>query len=137
MPLYEYRCRNCGITDHITCAPDDPLKTDFYDASPPCQGCVEGQLRRVFSFTPAPVLHEHWNPSTGTVISSHRQHRSELRRISEESEARTGIPTNLVPADPRELRAQAMDQYGDDGLKSQHDAAVARGEKPATGKIVH
>lgn len=134
MPMYEYRCDTCRATHLITDDPDGQRKARADLGHVPCT--CGGVYRRRFSFHAAPVMHAHLNHATGTVISSPRQFRSELRRISDESEARTGIPTNLQPADPHELMADALDTHGDDGLKSQHDAAVKRGEKEPTGRMV-
>jgi hypothetical protein len=82
------------------------------------------------------MLHEHYNHTTGSVVSGHRDFRNQLRRLSAEQEARTGIATNLQPVDHRDLMAQSLEVHGDAGLREQHDAQVARGEKEPTSKTV-
>lgn len=134
MPIYEYKCADCRSIQTITDSRDGDLKARA-DAGQIACTCG-GVYKRRFSFTPAAVMHEHWNPTVGGVVSSHRQFKSELRRLSEVQEARTGIPTNLAPIDHEELRRMAEERYGDAGLREQHDGRVARGEAEPTGKMV-
>ena len=132
--MYEYKCSECNASHTITDDRDGDLKTRADLGYVPCT--CGGFYRRRFSFSTPPMMHEHWNPTTGTVVSSMRQFRADLRRQSEEQEARTGIPTNLQPVDTEELRREALEQHGDAGLREQHDGRVARGEQAPTGRMV-
>lgn len=134
MPIYEYKCDTCASVQSITDSRDGDLKARADARLISCT--CGGTFTRRFSFTPAAVMHEHWNPTVGGVVSSSRQFKSELRRLSEVHEARTGIPTNLQPVDHEELRRMAEEKYGDAGLKEQHDGRVARGEAEPTGRMI-
>lgn len=140
MPAYTYRCPNCGHTHTITCHRDSPTKAGYDEGHAPCTECAVGNYRRSYAserVSIAPILHSHYNHTTGTVVGGWRDFREQLKIKSAEAEARTGIPTNLQPADPSDLRREALEKFGDAGLKEQHDAAVARGEKePAAKKVL-
>lgn len=90
MPLYEFRCRNCGNTEHRTSR-----------SQPTCVMCgPDGTLmKRVYGFNMASVWQEHYNESVGEVISDEKQFKNALRRKGEEATERTGIPHSFVPAE--------------------------------------
>lgn len=136
MPMYEYRCPNCGSVATVTDTRDGPIKARFDSGTHPCSECACGVYRRRFGFSFTPILHTHYNHTVRDVVHGHRDFRNKLRRMSAENEARTGIPTNLQPRDHEELRREALDRYGDAGLKEQHDAAVKAGLKEPTGRKV-
>lgn len=122
MPIYEYRCpfghiNSFSMTiseyerelegEHIECA-DCYLN---YNTSSP--------LYRIFSFRPTPILHEHFNHSTGQLVSSKRQHADQLKAASDAATARTGIEHRFVPHDPRDTSTIGVDEQG---LESTHRA---------------
>lgn len=128
--IYEYRCPVCGhrMTVDLEMADRD----QFIGAGCTKSLACPGRLKRVFSFTSPPMLHEHFNQTTGQVVSSHRQFRDQLKRASDEATAKTGIVHSFVPADPREVAATVTD----DGMKSTHDRAVASGLKDPVRKVL-
>lgn len=136
MPIYQYRCDNCGAIADVkdTLEPDRRVdweagKIDHIrEVDTPC-----GTMRRIYSFSYITPMPEHYNMSVGKVVSSNRQFRDELRRSSEELEERTGIPHSLVPVDPADMKDFQVD---DSGLKETHDAMVRGGTKAPTGNTV-
>lgn len=119
MPIYEFRCRQCGITYQSL--------RSIGDTTPgtPCPDCG-GVMGRKFS-TPAPSpvgMETHLNPTTGTVVSSHAQFADDLKRQSEERTIRTGIEHNFVPHDPREMKAElgVTDEGLDSAYRTLHDS---------------
>lgn len=98
MPLYTFRCDNCGhqtvINSSIRDYPDVP--------NAHCMECRSGELRRDYRADkpqPAPMWPEHYNPSTGTVVRSRQQLQDDLNRGAEENFNRTGIPSQPVVVD--------------------------------------
>lgn len=61
-------------------------------------------LRRKFSFSAPPMMHEHYNPTVGKVVSDMKQFRSDLSRASDEATAKTGIPHKYEPVDLQEVK---------------------------------
>jgi putative FmdB family regulatory protein len=118
MPLYEYRCRTCGFVAHRT-APSDTIG--------PCTMCPEGELRRVFGFQMAPVMHAHYNRTTGTIISDNRQFARELREKGDKLTEQDGIPRRYEPislSDPSALGVTG------EGLDSTNRRRVQNGLPP-------
>lgn len=117
MPLYGYRCRECGKER-------DSLARD--DVQPcPCGGVS----RRVFhvnvsgqAFTP------HFNHSVGQHVSTSRAFDDALKRRAEENSLLTGIDHHYTRVDPDEARSMKAVGATDEGLESQakahHDNAV-------------
>lgn len=147
MTIFEYKCRDCGtgFLDHASAdqsqefvgAPcpramdtvKDKVGGDVYARFTGCKGT----LKRVFSFHLTPVMHEHYNPSTGSVVSSMGDYRRQLRQASEEAEIRTGgIKHDFQPIGPDEIAATTTDE----GMKSTHDTQVAMGLREPTSKLV-
>ena len=140
MPNYSYRCPNCGSRHTLTCDRDSPVKLGYDEGHAPCTECVYGSYRRDYRgdrVHMAPVLQSHYNHTVGTEVHGHRDFREKLKILGAQNEARTGIESRLVPVDHEDLRREALEKYGDAGLKEQHDAAVKRGEKdPATKTVI-
>jgi hypothetical protein len=143
VPSYDYRCPHCSYTFTLVCSADDPDKVDFDDRRVACTPCLRDndihpvpRLKRVWAFNKGPSFEPHVNGATGKYTTSMAQFRSDLARASEEATKRTGIPHNYQPIDRQEQVAMAREKYGDAGMKEQHDAAVARGERPPTGRTV-
>ena len=139
MPAYTYRCPTCGSRHTLTCDRDSDVKAAYDEGHAPCNECAMGSYRRDYrgdrvSF--APVLQSHYNHTVGAEVHGHRDFKEKLKILGAQQTARTGIESNLVPRDHEELRREALERYGDAGLKEQHDAAVARGEKDPVTKTV-
>lgn len=99
MPFYEYRDPDSGNT---------VLSEERGDWL-----MVDGRRwKRVWGFHMARVWHEHWNPSTGSVVSSRQQFRDDLKRRSEEATERTGIPHNFVEVDITDKKALGVTDEG-------------------------
>jgi len=92
MPVYQYRCSACSVVgETFRKLSDDPMVT--------CPECGKDDLRRLYSFSLQPVMHEHFNHSVGELVSGRRDFAEKLRRKSEEASEQTGIPHNYVPVD--------------------------------------
>ena len=129
MPQYEWRCNDCGRPQ---------LHFFEIDADRPATiSCSCGGIaRRRFSFTkPAPFEGQYDQPS-GRWISSKRGLEEAARRRSAEQSEKRGFEHNVVVHDARDPATKEYFDVGEEGLQSQHDSQVARGEKPATGKVV-
>lgn len=118
MPIYEFRCRRCGHTDHRT-RPSDTIG--------PCPMCEQGELRRVFSFQVAPVMPTHLNKTTGTIVGSSRQFAHDLRVAGQKLTEKDGIPRDYQPVDLSD--AKALGVTGE-GLDSTNRHRVANGLPP-------
>lgn len=149
MPVYEYQCPRCGnhlaismtIQEYERATAELSLEEEYRQLDeglpprttlPPL--CFHGGtgvgntvMRRIFSFSKPPAFEEHFNLTTGTVTSSARAHANELKRMSEEASARTGMPHNFVPVHPSEAR----EAYGitDEGLDSTYRKEVETGQR--------
>jgi putative FmdB family regulatory protein len=116
MPIYEYKCYDCGHVEHRTSDPANSIG--------PCKMCAEGTLKRVFSFQVAPVMQAHFNRATNTVVSSSRQFARDLRVKGDQMTERDGIPRDLQPVDMSD--AKSLGVTGE-GLDSTNRARVAQG----------
>lgn len=105
MPAYEYRCRACGMAETW----DAPVSDRDHLLGLGCVHCGTGRLKRVYSFAPAPVMHEHFNDTVGKPISSMRQFRDEVARMNERNTLRTGIPHNAEPCHPMDIKPPELD----------------------------
>lgn len=120
MPMFEYQCRTCGYR-HLSDMRGDSLGS--------CR-CGAGELRRLFSFSFKPIIHPHYNPSIGKVVSDDSQVRSELSRLSDEATARTGILHNYVPVDLRDdLSSLGMTEEGLNRTESSKNLTIAQDRK--------
>ena len=135
MPAYDYKCDDCGNVERVHDTHDGALKAQLDQNATPCT--CGGTYHRQFGFSLAPVMQEHYNYSVGKPISSMRQFRDELKKQGEAVEERTGIASTFEPADWTEQMQRSLEVHGDDGLQTQHDAAVARGEKEPVGRMVY
>ena len=90
MALYEYRCPDCKA-EHVS-------QTRGPSIYAKCAQCGEYKnLKRRWSLAFKHVLHSHYNETTGTMISDHKQFARELSAASDKAEERTGIPHKFVP----------------------------------------
>lgn len=107
MPVYQYRCGAClEYGEKWQSLKEDRLVV--------CPDCHEPELRRVYSFNFASMMHEHFDYTVGKVISDRKQFVAELRRHSEEATERTGIPHNYVPVDLGDKDALNVTEEGMD-----------------------
>lgn len=115
MPYYTYECPEHDCFDvqfpfgeapeTVKCSVEEEYATGNDKELLPC-GL---DAKRIFSgVNMAQVMQSHYNESTGTVVSSKRQHSDDLKRRSEEATLRTGIEHNFVPMDGPEIK----EQYG-------------------------
>jgi hypothetical protein len=137
MIIYGYQCRECG--QEYTSAYRGNVLQQIDIARGVCGGdavyvpvecvCGNAEIKRKYSLAAHRGMPEHLNRTTGTVISSDRQFRDELKRKSEAEFLRTGIPCQYEPIDPDEAKAAVIASDGV-GLESTNRARVNAGKPP-------
>ena len=140
MPLYDYRCTNCGATQEVfsTIAVETEEKAAFdaglmHHNCPPQSGPNHmGVFKRWFDRAPAMRMpfEGHQNFSTGTYVSSMADLTSQLHRQSDEVSERTGIPHQFEPVD---LRDESVAPPADSDPRDHGPSFVEKvevGEKP-------
>ena len=119
MPVYLYRCRECGVHgEKWQRHTEEPLVD--------CPECDADALKRVYSFAMKAIMHEHFDPTVGKVISDPRQFKEELSRASEKESERTGRNVNYVPVD---LSDKESLRVTDEGLDSTMRRKTQTGER--------
>lgn len=110
--IYMYKCPDCRTQVDSTYRGD---------ALGPCPNCTTGVLKRRWSVNSAPVMQEHFNHTTGTVVGSMAQFRDDLKRASDEYSQRTGIESDFQPREWGELGAtgEGMDDVNRERTKLQ------------------
>lgn len=93
MPIYDYRCPECGFKDSLSLTIDEYSSIEIMECN-----CGTAMVRE-YSFSIKPMMKEHMNNTTGQVVSSERQFKDQLKRQSEMATIRTGIEHNFVPVD--------------------------------------
>lgn len=138
MPTYTFRCNVCSdeFDTHMTfeeytrfkfssMSPRECMAMDEDDNSINCIGIYE----RVIS---SPSFHRGfqsgYNPSVGQFVSNSGEFQSSLSRASDEATARTGIPHNFQPIDPRDPVAAGVTE---DGMDATYAAQTKSGEREA------
>ena len=107
MPVYLYRCHECGVHgEKWQRHTEEPLVD--------CPECQSPSLRRVYSFAMAAVMHEHFDHTVGKVISDPRQFTEELNRAAEKESERTGRKVNYVPVDLGDRESLRVTEEGMD-----------------------
>ena len=107
MPVYLYRCHECGVHgEKWQRHTDDHLLT--------CPECDADALKRVYSFAMRAIMHEHFDHTVGKVISDPRQFKEELSRASEKEAERTGRKVNYVPVDLGDRESLRVTEEGMD-----------------------
>ena len=107
MPVYLYRCQSCDVHgEKWQKHTDDPIIK--------CPECKSNRLRRVYSFAMKTIMHEHFNPTVGKVISDPKQFKAELSRPSEKETERTGRKVNYVPVDLNDTESLRVSEEGMD-----------------------
>lgn len=105
--IYAYKCGDCRTTVDSTYRGD---------ALGPCPNCTTGVLKRRWSVNTAAVMQEHFNNTTGTVVSSMSGFRDDLKRAGDEYSQRTGMDCDFQPRDWDDLGATGE---GMDGVNSE------------------
>lgn len=114
MTLYRYECE-CGAQE----THDLPMGTASETRA---HACGEW-MRRVYDFTFAKGMPEHYNPTTGTVVKNASHFRSELTRASDKQSERTGMEHNYQPVDLSDPVACGVSEEGlDESRKVRRDA---------------
>jgi putative FmdB family regulatory protein len=93
VPVYEYRCRECGLTEELN---------QRYEV---IQCSCRGTMKRVFSFSIGTAFQPHFNYTVGEYVSSSRAFDDALRRRADENSAATGMEHRYVRTDPGDLPA--------------------------------
>jgi hypothetical protein len=141
MPQYEFKCRVCWLT--ITQQTRElPVGNHYHVRFPAPTGMPPARpvhpyaaipeyaepcdFKRVFGFSVIQPMQEHYNPTTGSVVSNSRQFRDGLKIASERETARTGIEHNYVEVDPTDAKALGVTE---EGLDSTARRLVAEGKK--------
>lgn len=129
MPIYDYLCDLCGHRfEEVFSIHEDSSIT-------PCRSCASrGEhkparkiITRFPGITHGMVREAHYNTSTGTVIKSDSEFKSELSRQSDAASERNGFAVSFQPIDHRESR----DHLGvtDEGLDSTYARQVETGQR--------
>jgi len=121
MTIYGYKCRTCGQNY------DSSTRADSLGHCA-TEGC-DGEIRRKYSIVVERPMQEHWNITTNSPISSDRQFRDELKRMSEQQMLKTGIPCNYEPVDPEMMRKH-VESTDAIGLDATNRVRVAEGKPP-------
>lgn len=122
--IYLYECRSCGQQFHSQTRGDFAVDRDGNSVL-----CCLQPVKRRYQLAVQRPMHDHYNPTTGTIIGSDRQFREELKRMSEVSTRKTGIEHNYEPIDP-ELARKTVEESQAVGLESTNRVRVATGKRP-------
>lgn len=105
MPLYSFRCRECGHQETVS--------RPIHQGAPPypCARCNSLMRRDYKEDRPfnAPVWQSHYNPTTGTVVSDKRQMQDTFDRYSDQLYEKTGIEQRNVVIDRGDMAAMKGD----------------------------
>lgn len=96
MAFYEYSCSRCGQFDSMQ-------RGDSHI----CAMCGQ-EARRVWGWTNASVLHEHFNPAFGRVISSREQAKELAKIASDDQSERLGMTVNYELTDIHDRDASGI-----------------------------
>ncbi len=108
---YTYRCPTHGSFD------SDSRGDELW-----CPKC-HARSQRKWSFTVATPFTQHLNPTTGTIVNTPGQFKSELQRVNDANEA-AGRPSHLEAVDVRDKAALGVTNAG---LDSTYDRLRAEG----------
>lgn len=110
MPIYEYRCTNCG-------ASTDSTSRNITHPS----NCCQAPLRRKFSVNVASTFKPHFNNAVGQYVRNEQEFRDALKRGSEQQSERTGMEHNYTPIDPRDMKPAGDGSGAEESAKAWHD----------------
>lgn len=102
MAQFTFRCVQCG-TPKVLFSP-----AGTHPGIPMCDVCGSMCRRdyRADKPQPAPVWQEHFNPSTGTVVSDKKRMQSDLDRAADALYERTGIEQRNVVVERGDMATQ-------------------------------
>lgn len=112
MTIYQYRNRHNNDVMDVECDRNDKTEMDATMK-------VLGWRPYYGSIRFGTVMHAHYDPTTGTIISDRRHFTEELARMSERTEEQTGVKTNYVEVDLHDREALGVT---DDGFRETYDA---------------
>lgn len=96
MSLFAYRCAHCGDIE-------SQRRADAI-ACPRCHA----RSKRVWSWRNGSVLHDHYNPAFGQVISSRRQAAELAKKASDDQSARLGMTVDYQLTDIHDHEAAGV-----------------------------
>jgi putative FmdB family regulatory protein len=110
MPMYDYRCRECGEEMTIICA--------MTDERAPKYACPCGdELKPVFYFANKSMFKEHYSPGIGEYVTNEKGYAEAAKRLSEKASI-AWATTRITPryrcrrlerrAPPRQRRRRFM-----------------------------
>ena len=122
MPIYQFRCRECG--------------SERESQSREIVSCACGGVsRRVFHANIASGFRPHFNHSVGRYVTSQRQFNDALKHASDANSLTTGTDHNYQPVDITDPRAcGATDEGLEHTAKVKRDSGVT---PPSTTKVVY
>lgn len=99
MALYSFRCRECDTVSFTQA----PIGSEIL--TPRCSDCSLPMKRDYRADSPgvAPVWQEHFNPSTGTMISDKKQFAAQLREKSDYMSEKLGTEHRFVPVERADI----------------------------------
>jgi putative FmdB family regulatory protein len=98
MPMYDYRCRECGEEMTIICA--------MTDERAPKYACPCGdELKPVFSFANKSMFKEHYSPGIGEYVTNEKGYVEAAKRLSEKASIASGHDTHYTPVPMQEAKA--------------------------------
>lgn len=111
MPLYEFKCRKCGLKS----------STLNHDEQPICQLC-SNPMGRDYSFFVKTPFQPHYNTAVGQYVRTQAEFESHLSRLSDAQTERTGILHNYQPVEIGDRDAYGATEEGmDDYYRTHHD----------------
>lgn len=136
MGNFVYKCRECG-----TVVESDIREQVIW----PCPTCAENEelpyedrLRPLYRKYTVPhinsVWHEHFNYTTGQVVSDRKQFTEQLHIGSERVSERLGLKHDFQPADLSDKKTLGVTE---EGLDATHDKFVELGWKESKGRFVY
>lgn len=123
MTINRFICKRCGyIKDTEGVVGQSPVYPDK------CPACGDGEWRRDYrSVGLVNPMMEHWNNTTGTVVSDMKGFKNDLKRRSDEATMRTGIEHNYEPIDYADVAQVVRDSDGK-GLEDTNRARHLEGK---------
>lgn len=119
MPIYEYRCPNCGNEQSVVSSIHDPVPTVY------CRKCITPMRRRYRPLLTKMPMDGHFNASLGRWVNNEREVKDGFKIASEEATMRTGIEHRYVPVDPRDTKALGVTQEGlEEQSRRWHDRGI-------------
>lgn len=102
MPVYRWKHQPDAIMEFCDLALEEHLSIAEYDRNPhrDCEFCAIGMIRDYSSVQIAPVMQEHYNPTTGTLESDPKRFGDTIKRQEDSMAERLGYDQSYVQVDP-------------------------------------